>query len=249
MSKIYEKMYEVTYRDTNIRGECNFSSYMDFMSDTAFSQDISLGASISDFKESDYAWVIFNYDIKVYSKANYKEKLKVVTYIKAFRKFYALRSFKIYNEKEELILSGETLAFYIDIKKGKPCSIPSIYYDRYEVKDDRSIKINKLKMKRPSRIDISKNFDIRYSDIDINIHVGNSHYVMWIIDSMPLEVVKNYRVSELLVAYEKQLKYNNEVMVESQIEYEDDYIIAIHQIIDENKNEISLLQSKWEKIV
>ncbi|WP_330638651.1 hypothetical protein [Romboutsia hominis] len=104
-------------------------------------------------------------------------------------------------------------------------------------------------MRRPSRIDISKNFDIRYSDIDINIHVGNSHYIMWIIDSMPFEVLKNYRISELLVAYEKQLKYNNEVVVESQIEYEDDYIIAIHQIVDENKNEISLLESKWVKIV
>jgi len=42
MEKIFTKEYEVTYRDTDARGECFLTSYMNFMADCGLSQDEKL---------------------------------------------------------------------------------------------------------------------------------------------------------------------------------------------------------------
>ena len=249
MSKVFKKIYEVGYRDTNPRRECNFSSYMEFMSDIAFKHDASLGLSLSDLLESNHTWVVFNYKIKVFKPTNYQDELRVETYIKTFRKYFAVRVFEIYNEENELVLQSESLAFFIDMVKAKPCTIPDYYYNKYNIsEEDKNIKIDKLKLEKPERVDIEKQFDIRYTDTDFNSHVGNVNYVKWIIDSMPLEVVKGYRICEFNIKYEKQIKDQGSIIVNTKLEYEEDKVHANHIIIDKENNELSLLESCWEKI-
>lgn len=249
MSKVFTKTYEVGYRDSDPRRECKFSSYMEFMSDIGFKHDASLDLSISDLLQNNRTWMIFDYKIKVFKPTNYQEQLEVKTYIKTFRKYFAVRAFEIYNKKNELILQSESLIFFIDTLKEKPCTIPECYYDKYDIsKEDKNIKINKLKLNKLERVDIQKEFDIRYSDMDFNSHVGNVNYVKWVIDSMPSEIVENYRIYELNIKYEKQIKDQGSIILQIQIEEKEDKIHANHIIIDKNNNELSLLESYWEKI-
>ena len=49
--------------------------------------------------------------------------------------------------------------------------------------------------------------NIRYTDIDFNSHVGNVNYVKWIIDSMPFEIVKDYRICEFKIFQVKIIHY------------------------------------------
>ena len=133
--------------------------------------------------------------------------------------------------------------------KAKPCTIPDYYYNKYNIsEEDKNIKIDKLKFEKTERVDIEKKFDIRYTDIDFNLHVGNVNYVRWIIDSMPLEVVKDYRICEFNIKYEKQIKDQESIIVNTKLEYEQDKVHANHIIIDKENNELSLLESYWEKI-
>lgn len=249
MARVFEKTYEVEYRDTNPRRECNFSSYMEFMADVAFKHDSSLGLSLSDLLESNHTWVVFDYKIRAFIPTNYQDELRVTTYIKTFRKYFAVRVFEIYNQENELVLQSESLAFFIDTIKAKPCSIPEYYYEKYKIsEEDKKIKIDKLKLKKPEKIDIEKQFEVRYTDIDFNSHVGNVHYVKWIIDSMPFNIVKNYRVSEFNIKYEKEIKKQCYINVKTQIEYKEDKVHANHIILDDENNEIALLESYWEEI-
>ena len=156
---------------------------------------------------------------------------------------------EIYNEENELVLQSESLAFFIDMVKAKPCTIPDYYYNKYNIsEEDKNIKIDKLKLEKPERVDIEKQFDIRYTDTDFNSHVGNVNYVKWIIDSMPLEVVKDYRICEFNIKYEKQIKDQGSIIVNTKLEYEEDKVYANHIIIDKENNELSLLESCWERI-
>lgn len=249
MTDVFEKSYEVTYRDTNIRQECNLSAYMEFMIDAAFSQEAKLGLSVSELIESNHTWVIFDYKIKINKYANYRDKLRVVTYVKSFRKFYAVRVFEIYDESNMLIVEGETLAFFIDMIKVKPCIIPQYYYEIYGVNEEgNGGNIKKLKLKKPEEIHFEKEFEIRYEDIDINLHVGNVQYVRWIMETIPLDMIKEYIVHDVKIKYEKEIKYGEKIRVQTQMEQIKDKVIAIHQIIDKDGTEIALLESHWIKI-
>lgn len=249
MEKIFEKEYEVTYRDTDARGECFLTSYMNFMADSGLSQDEKLGFNISDMVKEHHTWMLVDYEINIYEYAKYKEKLKIVTYIEGMNKFYGVRRFKIYNKKEELILEGKTLVILVDAIKRRPLSISEEHYKVYGVKNkDSNIGRNKLKLPRCERVDFKKEFSIRYSDIDLNLHVGNIVYLGWILETIPFEIMKNYRINSVKIKYQKEITYGDVVSVQTEIDKIENKINAKHEIINDKNDVVALLETNWSKI-
>lgn len=245
----FEKTYEVTYRDTDARGECFFTSYMNFMADCGLSHEESLGFSLPKMVENNHTWMLFDYDVNVHDNAKYKEKIRVVTYAKSLNKFYALREFKMYNEQEVLICEGSTLAILIDINKRRPCRIHDEYYIAYGVEkinlenSKRELSFNKLE-----RLDYEKNVEVRYTDIDMNWHVGNVKYVKWVLETIPLDIIKNYKTCKVKIKYEKEIIYGTNVKILTQINNYDNKIIAIHKLVNDGQEEVAFIESYWTKV-
>lgn len=250
MERMFTKDYEVTYRDTDARGECFLTSYMNFMADCGLSQDEKHGFVIADMVKENHTWMLVDYEITIYKYVKYKEKLRAITYIEGMNKFYAVRHFKIYNEKDDLILEGKTLVILVDSKKRRPLSIPDEHYDAYGVKEKTpTIGRNKLKLSKCKKVDYKKEFNVRYSDIDLNLHVGNVTYLGWILETIPFEIMINYKIYSVKIKYQKELTYGDKVIVKTEIEYNDDNnISAYHEIINESEDVVALLETHWNKI-
>ncbi|MGB4470493.1 MAG: acyl-ACP thioesterase, partial [Tepidanaerobacteraceae bacterium] len=99
----------------------------------------------------------------------------------------------------------------------------------------------------PSLIDVEKEFRVRYSDIDTNRHVNNVKYAAWAIESVPLEIVLNCTLTNLKVTYKKETTYGKNIKTLTQIIRQGENTTCLHSIVDENKNELCLLESKWAK--
>ena len=249
MERVFTKEYEVTYRDTDARGECFLTSYMNFMADCGLSQDERYGFVIADMVKENHTWMLVDYEITIYKYAKYKEKLRAITYIEGMNKFYAVRHFKIYNEKDDLILEGKTLVMLVDSKKRRPLSIPDEHYNAYGV-DEKTPTIgrNKLKLSKCKKVDYKKEFNVRYSDIDLNLHVGNVTYLGWILETIPFEIMTDYKIYSVKIKYQKELTYGDKVSVKTEIEYNDNNISAYHEIINESEDVVALLETRWNEI-
>lgn len=249
MERVFTKEYEVTYRDTDARGECFLTSYMNFMADCGLSQDEKHGFVIADMVKENHTWMLVDYEITIYKYVKYKEKLRAITYIEGMNKFYAVRHFKIYNEKDDLILEGKTLVILVDSKKRRPLSIPDEHYNAYGV-DEKTPTIgrNKLKLSKCKNVDYKKEFNVRYSDIDLNLHVGNVTYLGWILETIPFEIMTDYKIYSVKIKYQKELTYGDKVSVKTEIEYNDNNITAYHEIINESEDVVALLETHWNEI-
>lgn len=249
MERVFTKEYEVTYRDTDARGECFLTSYMNFMADCGLSQDERYGFVIADMVKENHTWMLVDYEITIYKYAKYKEKLRAITYIEGMNKFYAVRHFKIYNEKDDLILEGKTLVILVDSKKRRPLSIPDEHYSAYGV-DEKTPTIgrNKLKLSKCKNVDYKKEFNVRYSDIDLNLHVGNVTYLGWILETIPFEIMTDYKIYSVKIKYQKELTYGDKVSVKTEIEYNYNNISAYHEIINESEDVVALLETRWNEI-
>lgn len=249
MEKIFTKEYEVTYRDTDARGECFLTSYMNFMADCGLSQDEKHGFVIADMVKENHTWMLVDYEIDIYKYAKYKEKLKAVTYVDGMNKFYAVRHFKIYDQEDDLILDGKTLVILVDAKKRRPISIPNEHYESYGVEEKTAtIGRNKLKLPRCEKFDYEKNFNVRYSDIDLNLHVGNVTYLEWVLETIPFNIMTKYKIYSVKIKYKKELTYEDHITVRTEISHEDNKVIANHEIINENEEVVALLQTCWCEI-
>lgn len=248
MGIVKEREYEVHYYETNCRLECKMSSIINYFCDIGTKQSEELGVGIDYLTERRLAYVFYRYDIKVNRYPKYGEKIKVMTMAKSFKKFYASRTYEIYDENNEKIVEGEGIFLLIDIDRRRALRIPEDQYIAYgvDIENCPDIKINKLE-KLTNEVDRS-NFKVRYGDIDSNMHVNNVKYVEWAVESLPLDIVLNYELKELSVVFEKECRYGAEIIASYEIKEneEKDGLVILHKITDDEGKELSVLTSKWK---
>ena len=95
----YEKMYEIHYYECDKNLNCTLESIMNFLGDVGNKHAESLNVGMDYLTERNITWVFYKYNIKVNRYPEYEEKIRVKTVAEEFKKFYALRSYEIYDEK------------------------------------------------------------------------------------------------------------------------------------------------------
>ena len=94
-------------------------------------------------------------------------------------------------------------------------------------------------------MDSEKSFQVRYSDIDTNMHVNNVKYVAWALETVPKDVVLNCELKNIKVTYEKETTYGETIKVSTEVIRKENIIICRHKIINEEGTELTLLESTW----
>ena len=245
MGKAYEKFYEVTYGETDGRKDCRITSMMNFFSDCCLSQEEENNINYLD-NENETTWVFFDYEINIYRYARYREKIKVKTYVSSIRKFYSNRIFEAYDMEGNLIAKADVLAFLINKKTRRPARIKDKEYNVHDIdKDSSKLLRKKLSFESFEKEDINMNFHIRYLDIDLNKHVSNIKYVEWILETVPVDIVLNYKMEKIKIKFEKEITYGHNVIIKSKIIREEKSIKVLHRVKNEEGNTITLAETYW----
>lgn len=248
MANAYTKMYDINYNDADPKLKCRISSIINFICDAGTNQSEILGDTIEKLMEKNYAWVFYKYDININRYPKYREKISITTEPCGFKKFYAYRKYIIRNEKGEIIGEAMALFFLINLKKRRPMRIPKEEYELYNVDSDLEENLEMDEIRTINSEENSKEFYIRYSDIDSNGHVNNVKYVEWAIESVPLEIVNNFEIKRVKVVFEKETKYGESIKVScSTILNEEEKIITTHIIRNNEGKEVTKLELEWQK--
>lgn len=248
MGKITEKTYDIKYYDIDYKGRVLLTSVVNYFSDICMRQLNEIGMDIGEFKQSKEAWVLYKWDIDIKQYPKYNDKIKVITEAYSFRKFYAYRKFVVLNEKDETIITANSLWLLIDTEKRKPIRVTEDMYKAYEIPYTKNDILEIQKIEPLCKIDNEKMFNVRYSDIDTNLHVNNAKYVAWMIESVPIDIVLNYELKNIKITYEKETTYGETIKAYAEIRKESETrIVCLHKIIDKESKELTLGQTVWIK--
>lgn len=246
MGKVYKKEYEIYYYDVDSNLNCTMSKILGILSDIGSKQSEELGSGIGDLIKDNMTWVFYNYDIKVKRYPKYEEKIKVLTESKGFKKFYALRNYQIIDEKGEIIVEGNAIFLLINLEKRRAIRIPKEQYEVYGVEEDLKEDFIIPKIKLPEEYDYEDVFKVRYADIDSNKHVNNTKYIEWAVETLPEEMVYNYKLEEINVIFEKECRYGEEVKIMSKVlKEEDGRLRTMHKISTLDGRDLTKLEGKW----
>ena len=237
--------YDIRFNDIDYKERLLITSIVEYLGDIAIKHSESLGNGLKYLKEHKLGWVIYKWDIDVLRYPSYGEKLTVRTWAYSFRKFYAYRQYDILNADGQVVCRANSIWFLIDTDKRKPMRISDEMYETYGIGKEDTTPLNFEKLQLPGRVDSQKEFSVRYSDIDSNRHVNNSKYIGWSIETIPLEIVEKYTLTNLKVNYEKETKYGDNVNIITEIQHENDKIICRHEVKDGEGNKTTLLQTEW----
>lgn len=155
-------------------------------------------------------WIVSRAKYVMNRYPKWEDTITLETYPGGYDKLYAVRKFDI-NDQEGNQL-GYIIGDYLlmDMEKKRPVQIKggtgalSILNFPYEGE-----KLTKLKI--PEEVIKVENRKAYYSEMDLNKHMNNSHYVKWALDMLPIESFKTHKVSSLEINYNAPIICGDEV--------------------------------------
>lgn len=218
-------------------------SLLNFLQDIASESAENLGFGYSYISKNNLAWFLIKYrmEFNEYPISIYDLTLK--TQPRGYNKLFAYREFEILENDKQLgrVFSVWTL---VDINNRVPVTISSAingnkYMLPYEKKKDD---LSFLKIKPISNISLSKEFEVRYNDLDVNGHANNGNYIVWAFEPLSLEFKTNHKIKTLDMLFKKEVRYGEKILVQVEIIDEKN---TVHIIKNMNGDEICLIQCNW----
>lgn len=248
MSNKFSKKYTINIYDVDSNYKCKYSSIMNYLWDVVVSQSDSLGETNHGFVNN-CIWVLLKYDLDIIEYPKFRETITVETDIVGVKKLYGYRSITIRNSEEKVIVSGISTAILIDFEKRRPIKASPEQCEIYGIEKELEENIpldDFINLEEPK---YSKDYTIRYSDIDSNKHVNNVKYIEMAIDTLPRNILNEYEISNIKVLFKHEAMDESCLHVNSDvIENDEGTLTTLHTILDDKHNKpITKLEFKWRK--
>ncbi|MFT8315688.1 MAG: acyl-ACP thioesterase domain-containing protein [Clostridium sp.] len=244
---VYEESYKVRHYEADRNGRVFIATFVNYFEDLSLNHSESLDMGIEYLLENNIAWVVYKWDININKYARLGEELRVRTWAHSVRRFYAYRKFEIINSLGETIVTANSLWFMINMKRRRPCKIQGEIIEKFGLTEKDNTPIEFEKLRKPSNITAEKTFFVRYSDIDTNKHVNNVKYVSWALETIPKEIINNYKLKQLRIDYDKETAYGEAVKVLGEtIEIDNGYIVY-NSLLNSNGERLNLVKTVWGK--
>lgn len=244
---IYEKNYRVRHYEVDKFGKIFISSILNYFEDIVSEQTNSLGIGLNYLLENNKAWFVYKWSIHINKYPLDSETLKVRTWANSFKKFYGFKKYEIVNSKDEVLVSGDSLWLFMDIKTRKPCRIIDGMWTKFglSINDNEIVPFEKIY--EPINITQEQEFNVRYSDIDFNNHVNNVKYVEWALETIPRKILNTCSLKDLDIVYEKET-HDNKIKVKCETKLSENCYIINSCILNSKEEKVALIKTVWNII-
>lgn len=235
MEEKFREAFQVDFDAIDFTGKMSIQGLSRYMQIIAGHHASSLNFNF--FKNGQnpgYYWIISKVKYVIESYPKWDDEIILETYPGGYDKLYAVRLFDVYDKKQKKIacIIGDYLL--MDMEKKRPVRIKggagslTILDFPYEGE-----KLQKLKV--PDRMLKVEQRKAYYSEMDLNNHMNNAHYVKWAIDMLPFDLLKTHEVSCLEINYNASIEYGKEVKLVLSQNEAGTYVVS-GQDLQEDKN-------------
>lgn len=200
----HTEKYKIKWHDTNAAREVRVSQHLMYMQETANLQIESLGPSLDKIRDRDgLAFILSKIKLRFEKPLHAYDEISVATWTCEGRGYGFLRCFQIYRA-DELISMGSSVWALVDLNTKKLVS-----QDEFSLgtENDEPLPLELPRRIKPTSDELKflGEREIRYSDIDYNMHMNNTKYPDMLCDFMPIERVAKIRQMTLEFLHESAL--------------------------------------------
>ena len=206
---MYEEKFIVLSTDVDSNMEIRLSALLRYMQDVATTHATKLKIGHKELMENGKIWVVVRMDLSITRLPKVDEEFIVSTHPGVMSSFTFPRFFEVYDKHHHLLASASSTWVIIDyntrrivIKPFGDKNVPG------EVNDHDIPLPGKINGTAENKVDTRK---ARYSEVDMNGHINNTHYYDYILDTHDLEFFKTNKVKAFSINYEKEIMVGDTV--------------------------------------
>ncbi len=245
---LYIKDYEASYYAIDQRKRLDPKAILDYITECNLIYARTYGIALEELHKKGYTMVLQKAEISFNRPIYLGEKFSVAVGIQGVKGSSIIRQGSVITANNEVICKSRGLVYVIDINTRKVAPMPDFVNEAYNIINDENI--FEFKVIPPvNRIDYYKEFDVRYSDLDLNNHVNNSIYLGWALETFPLEFLNSHSLKKARILYMKEVFYGERVRVVAEEVSSEAGLKTIHQIKNSEGVVTTLLECTWENYI
>ena len=205
MGLTYQMKMKIPFDMADMNGHIKLPDVILLSLQVSGMQSIELGVSDKAILE-DYnlVWIITDYDIEVARLPHFAEEITIETEALSYNRLFCYRRFTIYDEEGQDLIHMMATFVLMDRDSRKVHAVePEIvspYQSDFDKKLIRGPKYESLE--EP----FSKDYHVRFYDLDMNGHVNNSKYLDWIFEVMGADFLTQYIPKKINLKYVKEVR-------------------------------------------
>ncbi|MBR1604527.1 MAG: hypothetical protein IJ660_00280 [Alphaproteobacteria bacterium] len=234
------KKYSVRSYECDKHQNLRLLTLMNILQDAADSHADALGVGYEFCVAHGLAWVAANYHVKILRAPKIHENIEIQTWPSEERKLSAIRDYEITDEKGNILVQASTQWVLINAETKRPQPLRS-HLPFYDILDEKADNYDFIKLALPDKYDIEKKFAVRFDDIDVNNHVNNAVYPLWISEAVDGTFRDTHTISELELIFKKPAVAGEIVKIASAFEENN----SLHLITTDDGRELVHAAVKW----
>ena len=205
MALTYKMKMKIPFDMSDMNGHIKLPSLILLSLQVSGSQSAQLGVSDKEILEKyNLVWIITEYDIDVIRLPRFAEDITIETEALSYNRLFCYRRFTIYDESGQAIIQMLATFALMDRDSRKVHSVdPEMvapYHSEFSKKIIRGPKYTDLD--NPT----SKDYHVRFYDLDMNGHVNNSNYLDWIFEVMGADFLMDHIPQKINLKYVKEVR-------------------------------------------
>ena len=205
MGLTYQMKMKIPFDMADMNGHIKLPDVVLLSLQVSGMQSIELRVSDKAILENyNLVWIITDYEIEVTRLPRFAEEITIETEALSYNRLFCYRRFTIYDEAGQELIHMMATFVLMDRDSRKVHAVePEIvapYQSDFDKKLIRGPKYESLE--EP----FSKDYHVRFYDLDMNGHVNNSKYLDWIFEVMGADFLTQYIPKKINLKYVKEVR-------------------------------------------
>ena len=204
MNKTFSKDYTITCYEADANQLMRPTAMLDLMQEAANVNATTLGFGYDEMINSNTAWVLSRTHVKFINTPKWRQEVNLKTWHKGVSKLFYLRDFILSDKEGNPMILATTSWLIIDMNTRRLVRNNDLALSDTAM-DAIATPADKVVVPVDIEPELVRKHPITWSEIDTNGHVNNVKYVVWAIDAVKTEDIKERPLKELLINYDAEV--------------------------------------------
>ncbi|PHN04517.1 acyl-[acyl-carrier-protein] thioesterase [Flavilitoribacter nigricans] len=216
---LHEEAYTVRTYEIDHQKRMTIPALVRLMQEAAMQHVLQLKLSVWDLETERVAWVLMRLQLEVKRLPRLEETITIRTCPTGLERILTYRNFWIYDAEGTLIAEAVTHWVLMDTQTRRLKAIPEWIETRFsqlipETHD--GLQPSRHKLPPLSQHDRQKSFHVRWHDLDFNLHLNNTYYILYLLEGLPASWLSDRTLIRLDIAYKSEVRMEESFEVQMQ---------------------------------
>lgn len=241
----YEENFTIRTYEIDNRKLATPAALIRLMQEAAMQNVLKLQLSVWDLEPHGISWVLMRLYLRINRLPKLGEQIRIQTYPAGFEKVLTHRDYKVFSADGELLAYSSSTWLLMDTHTRRMTRIPDFIMQFQEQMPPESTFLPRAADKLPKfeHCDRRKTYEVNWHDLDFNMHLNNTLYIQWMLETVEDGILQNGYLSELDIIFRMEGLWKEVIQSELQQLSEDTFLHRLLRASD--GKELATMQTKW----